>query len=84
MVKAQDFEMLNASIQRDSHQMTKDFFLVSLEDEGIYGIDLVISHATIHCLKDVRYGNKIDDYVWGGKERPYQVARKLRELTGQK
>jgi len=42
-------------------------------------LDCVISQASIHCLNDSRYGNQANKAGW---QRPYQAARKLREIIG--
>ncbi len=56
--------------------LEKDFFeLTPLP------LDCVISQASIHCLNDSRYGNQADKAGW---RRPYQAARKLREIIGER
>jgi len=44
-------------------------------------LDCVISQAAIHCLNDSRYGNQADKAGW---QRPYQAAKKLREIIGER
>jgi hypothetical protein len=52
----------------------RDFFELPPLD-----IDCVISHAAIHCFNDTRYGNSSSDAGWS---KPYQAARKIREIAG--
>lgn len=44
-------------------------------------LDCVISQASIHCLNDSRYGNQANKAGW---QRPYQAAKKLREIIGER
>lgn len=44
-------------------------------------VDCVISQASIHCLNDSRYGNPANKAGW---RRPYQAAKKLREIIGER
>lgn len=45
-------------------------------------IDCLISHSTIHCMDDSRYGNTPERLT--GIPKPYRVAEKIRYLIGNK
>jgi hypothetical protein len=51
-----------------------DFF-----DLSIRRFDFVLAQASLHCLSDTRYGNVFSERTI---RRPYDAARKLRELIG--
>jgi hypothetical protein len=50
-------------------------------DLGALEVDCVISQGSIHCLNDSRYGNEANQAGW---QRPYQAAKKLRQIIGDK
>src|SRR5580704_17600525 len=68
------------------HQFVGDFFSVEPErfcnTTGSSEVDIVLSHAAVHCMSELRYGNAaaLKSDQWGGIERPYFFARKLRQL----
>ena len=53
-----------------------DFF-----EMGPTDIDCVMSHVTVHCLSDTRYGNE-SAFGEEGMRRPYQFAEHLRKVIG--
>lgn len=77
----EEISTLNPEI--NLHQVVGDFFELTPGDISPLskGIDVILSHATIHCMADSRYDNDQANDQWGGRERPYSFARKVRSLT---
>lgn len=67
----------------DLNEIVGDFFALNRSDILPflpYNIDVVLSQATIHCMSDSRYNNSKSMDQWGGLERPYSFAKKLKLL----
>lgn len=66
----------------DFTQRVGDFFLLERRDVGEF--DVVMSHVTVQCMADARYGNEVSSDPWGGINRPYNFSKKLKSLVTSK
>ena len=73
--KIGELKELQGYLNFEIKEINKDFF--EIEKEALAGVDVetCISHATLHCMNDARYGNDESKSIRG-----YLFAKKLVEL----
>lgn len=67
-------EEVNKIFENKIMEVCGDFMQLA-EEESLKEVEVVLSHATIHCMQDSRYGNK---FVEG--ETPYCFSNKLSSI----
>lgn len=71
MLECNDFKKIYGDNKLIEFNM--DFW--ELEDDRLRNVEVMFSHAAIHCLNDTRYGNKVNDL-----NRIKNVPRRLKEI----
>ena len=84
MVPIEDFEEINLLYTHDKIvERLGDFYELNNEMESMDEVEILISHATIHCMGDTRYGNtneRQNDRIYGFAQFVAGLCKNLKHI----